>query len=825
MRRCLLVFAVLCCAYALQAQKPMSIKIKDPIICHASTEDHPHYIPPPDEYLRRAAAGRRGPTGSNLVQSANIEVTYIGFGAVPEAQAAFERAIEIWESILISTVTIKVEARWVPLNPGVLGSANYTAAYANFKGAQRFDVFYPVAIAEKITGINLNGDDPDIFANFSSTFNWHFDPDDPDMDAGQYDLTTVVLHEIGHGLGFSGTFTSSSGTGSYGLFGTGVPIIYDSFIESGFGGNLLETVASPSVPLSAQLTSDFLFFNAASGSTKIYAPTTFNGGSSISHVDEATFNNTPNSLMTPQIASRERIRAPGIAGKMLNNLGWEMVFIQHNKLPDSESLNGPFTVSAKIVADNGYDPGSVTLNLWNGTTFTPTVMTAQGNDVFTANIPATGNARQYAYYISVESEEGAEFTSPGKRVRLGNPKQQLAHIFYTGEDTEDPIITHEKKLYVLSTESELVVEAVISDNIGSLNAVLKYSINGGAQTEKPLTLIAPQEDSVYRATINFSGLANGAEISYSIVATDNSSNNNQTQKDFTVTVVGITAPTATYQNTFGDPSRNDEFFGEGFSIATPAGFTNSAIHSEHPYINGSGFINNERELIYQLRVPIIVQATNALITFDEIALIEPSNSGAIFGGAGFYDYAIVEASDDDGETWQPLAAGYNCRFQGVWLTRYASAIDGDGNSTAVGSPELYRTHQFDMRQTFDGGTEVWIRFRMYIDELVVGWGWAIDNLAIQSVITATENDLEAGLTVYPNPTTENISVEINNSSASDFSIQLLTLQGQKVYEANEPATTGKVVHTIAAEHLATGMYLVKISNGSKSVVRKVIKRG
>lgn len=114
---------------------------------------------------------------------------------------------------------------------------------------------------------------------------------------------------------------------------------------------------------------------------------------------------------------------------------------------------------------------------------------------------------------------------------------------------------------------------------------------------------------------------------------------------------------------------------------------------------------------------------------------------------------------------------------------------------------------------------------MYIDELVVGWGWSIDNLAIQSVITEAENTLEAGLSVYPNPTTEKINVEINNSSGSEFSIQLLTLQGQELYDATEPATNTRIVHTIAAEHLATGMYLVKISSGSKSVVRKVIKRG
>jgi hypothetical protein len=823
MRRSLLVFAVLCCGYAVQAQKPMSIKIKDPIICYASSENHPHYIAPPEEYLRRA--GRMGkPNSSNLTNATVIEVTYLGFEGVPQAQAAFQKAVDIWASVLVTTIPIRIEARWVQLAPGVLGSANYTAAYANFKDAPRLGVFYPVAIAEKITGTNLNGNDPDIFANFSSTFNWHFDPDDPSMDPGQYDLTTVVLHEIGHGLGFSGTFTTNGTQGSFGLFGTEVPNVYDSYINSGLGDNLLETVALRPTELSSQITSNSLFFKTPTFMYKIYAPTTYNGGSSISHLDEVSYNNSPNALMTPQIASQERIRNPGISRDVLYNLGWEIIRINHHELPDSEDLDGPYTVTANILADNGYVSETVQLHhTLDGTNFTTVTMTPQGNDVFTADIPAQGDARSYGYYISVRTTNGTEYVNPGTLIHINDPKEQLINIFKTGSDLEKPIITHTKELYVLNTKTELVINAEISDNIGSLNAVLEYSINNVEQDDLTFTLIAPEEDSIYTATINFTGLVNGDEIKYRIIATDNSSNHNQTVKDFTVAVIGFKPAQTSYQNTFSNSERNDEFFGEGFTISTPAGFDNQAIHSEHPYISGADFVNNERELIYQLRVPIIVQASDALIKYDEIALIEPGAPGSFFGGPNFYDYVIVEGSSDQGETWEYLAPGYNCRFQSVWLTRYASAIDGDGNSTAVATPELYKQHQINMLQTFDPGTEISIRFRMYIDELAAGWGWAMDNLAIQTVITETDDALETGLHLYPNPTSEKITVEASSSSSPEFSIQLLTLQGQKVYEATEQAVDGKMAHTIAASHLASGMYLVKISNGSKSAIRKVIK--
>ena len=59
---------------------------------------------------------------------------------------------------------------------------------------------------EKIAGRNLNGDDPDIFIQFNNTAAWHYDPTTTPF-PGLYDLATVVLHEIGHGLGFAALLT------------------------------------------------------------------------------------------------------------------------------------------------------------------------------------------------------------------------------------------------------------------------------------------------------------------------------------------------------------------------------------------------------------------------------------------------------------------------------------------------------------------------------------------------------------------------------------------------------------------------------------------
>lgn len=732
MRRILLVFAIVCFGYAAQAQKPMSIKIKDPIICYAGTEDHPHYVAPAAEYLAQVKK-----KNANLTNSTQIIVEYIGFESVPQAQAAFQRAVDIWSAVLVTSVPIRIQARWVALSPGVLGSANYTAAYANFTGAQRLNVFYPVAIAEKITGRELNDEGPDIFANFSSTFSWHFDPDDTNIPPGKYDLTTVVLHEIGHGLGFSGTFTTSNGQGRFGLLGTGVPIVYDVFLQNGSTQNLIQTFASPSLGLNNQLTSNSLFFDGNSGTNKIYAPNPFNGGSSISHLDEATFNGTDSALMTPQVASQERIHNPGLAKNILEDLGWNMVYIDHFELPDQENINGPYTINASIRSDHGYKPESVILHhTVDGTNFTDVVMTALGSDAYTATIQGTGVAQSYGYYISVDNTDDFNYVNPGILVAPMQAQRQNIYVFSTGPDTKVPKITHAKKAFLLDTETQLVVDAKVSDNTGSADVTLTYLLNDVAQSDVTMTLIEPETDSIYTATLNFGELNNGDQIKYRIVATDHAVNPNTayspSQTEYHVlNIVGLGETKDFYTNDFETTELDGDFFGTGFTISQPSSFLDRAIHSEHPYGHGAGYPGNERNLIYQLRYPIRVQAANATLRFNEIVLVEPGDAGSVFGDDNFYDYVIVEGSIDGGETWEPLLDGYDSRANSDWLARYNTSIDANGNSTGNGTPSLYKLRTIDLLQTFDVGDEIVIRFRTYIDQLAGGWGWAIDKVKIQ----------------------------------------------------------------------------------------------
>jgi hypothetical protein len=253
-----------------------------------------------------------------------VQVTYTGFTTA--ARAAFQRAVNIWAPLLNSPVPITVHARFSPLTPGVLGSAGPNFVWRDFPGAPLPGTWYVDAIANKRAGSQL---DPaaDIVATFASNrTDWHFGSGA--APAGRIDFTAVVLHELGHGLGFlgAGNVINNRGTVRH----AGFPVSYDLFTENGAGARLLG-MPDNSLQLANQLRSNNVFFDStrvrnanAGAAAKLYAPATWRPGSSYSHLDEATYRpGNANSLMTPVINSGETIRNPGpITRALFRTIGW-----------------------------------------------------------------------------------------------------------------------------------------------------------------------------------------------------------------------------------------------------------------------------------------------------------------------------------------------------------------------------------------------------------------------------------------------------------------------------------------------------------------------
>lgn len=264
----------------------------------------------------------------SLVATADIQVTYSGFSQA--AQDAFEAAVNVWESMIVSDQVIRVNASWTPLGTGVLGSAGPTWIYLLDD-----DRWYPAALAEALCGCDRD-DGPEIQANFNSSFpDWYLGTDG-NAPGSKYDFFTVVMHELGHGLGFFGSFGVSGTQGMWGWAtgGTTYPLRFDlSEWSAATGGSLLTNTgafANPSAALKTQLTDGSVFFGGPNvvaeygGRAPLYAPSTWNGGSSNSHFDEVAFpTGTQNALMTPFLSNGEVIHDPGpLTLALLRDIGW-----------------------------------------------------------------------------------------------------------------------------------------------------------------------------------------------------------------------------------------------------------------------------------------------------------------------------------------------------------------------------------------------------------------------------------------------------------------------------------------------------------------------
>lgn len=796
-----------------------------PVVCPSRPENMDTRIGAPEAYLHPAM--RRG-----TAAQADITVTYTGF--TPQAQAAFQFAVDIWKSLLTSPVPIHINATWTQLGTGVLGSAGATTVARNFPGALQNDVWYPIALAEKIAGQNLNGEgNPEISANFSSSAPWYYGTDGK-TPTGKYDLASVVLHELCHGLGFvaSTSYDDAALTGSYGSGSTGsvLPWTFDTFIENKVGQRLanLGFFANPSVPLGAEFTSGGLYFNSPLAARvnntpdpdkrpRLYAPGKYSTGSSISHLDEATYPaGNENSLMTFAIGAKESIHTPGpVVLRMFDEMGWFITAIRHTPLKDSETPQN-FLVTANVQSDGTVTPGSVKLSYsFNNGPFTSVAMTpVGGSGQYQAAIPGVVSNTTVRYYISAsDSETQRTYTSPG----LSAPgiATRATYQFRVGPDITAPVVAHTPPPYLFASKLpyQFVVQA--NDNLGVASVMIPYSINGVART--PITLVRQADGITYTGALTTADgpIVAGDVLTYRVVVTDIAARGNQTALGpFTVPIVGLKAVQEQYVNDFNTPT--NDFVGNGFSITQPTGFNDPAIHSDHPY-------PDQTNLIYQLLVPIKVrsEANADTIKFDEIVLVEPGEDGSVFGDPNFFDYVVVEGSTD-GETWTPIADGYDARDKATWLKAYKSAISGD-NSTAVGTPALFTKRAISLRSKYAAGTVVQLRFRLFADDAAHGWGWAIDNLKIQYQSRA-EKLTVGDVNIFPNPNTDGqvqVLARLPHLT-SGLELRVRNVLGQEVFRQALSGTAAQIDRTIDLSSLRSGLYFVSLFSGSDIITRKLV---
>jgi hypothetical protein len=248
----------------------------------------------------------------NLEKKSNFVPIY---NNVPDvAKAAIQRAIDIWSENFVSKVPVNVNVAWTKApNSTILASASAKNIFSNFNGAPDKTLYYPSALANALAGVDLDIGEPELEINVTTGDFWYYGLDGK-CPSNKYDLVSVILHEMAHGLGFmSGTYYDPATRVGRFL----QPTAFDAYVQLPDGRRLVD-LPSPSLEIGAALTSTLLWSGAnalkANNGVKplLFTPSVYEQGSSTSHLDEKTFSNTfENSVMTPNLSAGEVFHLPG----------------------------------------------------------------------------------------------------------------------------------------------------------------------------------------------------------------------------------------------------------------------------------------------------------------------------------------------------------------------------------------------------------------------------------------------------------------------------------------------------------------------------------
>jgi len=137
----------------------------------------------------------------------------------------YQHVAGIWGRNLSSGPDVQVEASWEALpctaTTAVLGAAGANTIWRDFPNAPRANTWYPGALANRLARVNL--DAPEGLAQIVSFFNANLGQAnclagapfylglDGVVPAGQVHFAEVLLHELGHGLGFQALTSGASG--------------------------------------------------------------------------------------------------------------------------------------------------------------------------------------------------------------------------------------------------------------------------------------------------------------------------------------------------------------------------------------------------------------------------------------------------------------------------------------------------------------------------------------------------------------------------------------------------------------------------------------
>ena len=273
-----------------------------------------------------------------------------------QRKLSFIKAAEIISETLNSTVIIEVDASFSDLdcnvNSATLGSAGATNNIAYDVALDGLDAstYYPIGLANAIRGSDLDPSGSDIVATFSRDLGdadclpssgWYYGFGTLNSRSSKTGFTSVLLHEMTHGLGFASLVNPINGAKpsdiddvfSKNLFDKATGLNFNHVAETNQNredasvsvDGLLWSGINTNAQAARQVVNGFDDVNGngifeSGDKIQMYAPERLESGSSVSHFNTEA---SPNELMEPSYT--ETLYELGMASYLLQDLGWSIV--------------------------------------------------------------------------------------------------------------------------------------------------------------------------------------------------------------------------------------------------------------------------------------------------------------------------------------------------------------------------------------------------------------------------------------------------------------------------------------------------------------------
>jgi hypothetical protein len=422
--------------------------------------------------------------------------------------------------------------------------------------------------------------------------------------------------------------------------------------------------------------------------------------------------------------------------------------ILHTALLNTEQLSGSYAVNC-VITPSGSPINAAKTKLYysrNNPTITDSVlMTNPSGNNWTANIPATGSAATYRYYIKTEDNLNRAATSP-------NGAPAVLNTFLASTDNTNPVITHtplgnQSKPYWPST-----VSATVTDNLGLDSVWVKWYKNSPVTT-KQFKLINGSGSS-YSAAFNSlnSDVVLGDVISYKIFAKDNSlAHNTDSTALFSFNIIEQQLCEGFSGTTFPPLFWNLEYTGTAYwtrDAVTSFGIGGSGSAKFDFYSASSGTIQSLVSLAFQASVP-----GDSLKFHNAYA---PYTTGT--------DSLIIETSTNAGTTYSTLVRLYGNASGGTLNTAptTTSAFTPTNSQWAVKNYSLPAgTNMVKFRASSGYGNN------LYLDSICKVQGLPPP---LPPVITSNADSIVVNLPIGSDSTIRNLSIGNTGGSLLNWSM-------------------------------------------------------